>query len=496
MNAGLVPRRWRLRLVGRVSAPLLLASVLALVPAGSVTAGGQAKGVLPRSPLSGGVLMAQAIRSGAVKLPAARDAVVRSGSIGRPPLPDVQASAGNQPVNENPMAANPANGLQLATGGNDYNCTTIQGFYQSDDGGATWRQHCLPQVGAGGCGDPITGYDQTGKLWIGGIGNCSGFSGSIVVQSSTDNGLTWGPMQTAVPPFFAGGLADKPWLEVDNNAASPFAGSLYISVTQFESNLFDDQITVTYSRNGTTWTTVAVGPHNTYPAVSQFSDLAVGDDGTVYLTYMQCTANGPAGDCGNTIATFYFSKSTDGGVNWSAPAPMFTARLTPDIAGCFYGCVPTTSERTSDIPAIDVTDSGDLYVVSYNYTGTFMQTQVSKSTNGGSTWSAPAPVNPSLTADQFLPWLSVNPVTGNIGVDYLRRQGGQYRPFVAASNNGGAAWINRRITSATSRFSDDGFGGFFMGDYTGNIWVNDKLYVAWIDTRLGRGADFVGGWDF
>jgi hypothetical protein len=59
-----------------------------------------------------------------------------------------------------------------------------------------------------------------------------------------------------------------------------------------------------------------------FPTVDQFSDLAIGRDGTVYVSWMRCTANEPTGDCGGTTATSLLSKSTDGGNIWrSAGSP-------------------------------------------------------------------------------------------------------------------------------------------------------------------------------
>src|SRR5690348_18342614 len=44
---------------------------------------------------------------------------------------NVQASMGKKPVNEDPIAANPANAADLLTGGNDFNCTSLMGFFAS-----------------------------------------------------------------------------------------------------------------------------------------------------------------------------------------------------------------------------------------------------------------------------------------------------------------------------------------------------------------------------
>ena len=51
-----------------------------------------------------------------------------------------------------------------------------------------------------------------------------------------------------------------------------------------------------------------------------------------------------------------------------------------------------------------------------------------------------------------------------------------------------------QLTTTASNPNNDGFGGFFMGDYTGNSWDSKKsLYASWTDTTLGHGQDFIGG---
>jgi hypothetical protein len=221
---------------------------------------------------------------------------------------------------------------------------------------------------------------------------------------------------------------------------------------------------------------------------------------------MRCTANGPTGDCGGATATLLLSKSTDGGNTWTAPATIAQVNLAPDTCVAFYGCLPNTSERVSEIPVIDISNgpvhAGRLYAAFYNWTGTFMQVQVAASSDGGNTWGAAVPVAPaSDTHDQFFPWLSVNS-QGVVGVTWLDRRDDpnnvSYEAFATTSSSGGIAFTpNRQISTAPSNPSNDGFGGRFMGDYTGNAWVGKTLYASWSDTRMGSATqDEVGGFAF
>jgi hypothetical protein len=451
------------------------------------------------SPVSSSVLVAKAVHAGTIT-PATgsrQSAPVPNSTI----LANVRASTGTQPVNEVPITADPNNSSHLATGGNDYNCASIQGFHTSSDGGSTFSlHHCLGVLtGFQGEGDPVLAYDTSGNLYAGGIdANSSGLNGRIVFEKSADNGGTWSSPAVAVLPLFTGGLPDKPWMESDHGSASPRPGALYVSATQFDATTSIIAISVSHSYNGgSTWSTVQVTSTVTFPTVDQFTDLAVGNDGTVYLTWIRCFSAGPTGDCGGAPANLMFSKSTDGGVTWTAPTTMASGVvLAPDSCGAFYGCVPGTSERVSEIPVIDVDrTTGALYVAYYHYTGTNMQVRVIKSTDGGATWSAPKRVfGAANTHDQFFSWLSVSS-TGGVGVTLLMRTiGTNYVAKAAVSTNGGVTYKPKATTSTfKSNTLSDGFGGGFLGDYTGNIWAGTTLHQSWPDTRTGVSADETGG---
>ena len=275
----------------------------------------------------------------------------------------------------------------------------------------------------------------------------------------------------AVDPVFPTGLADKDWLAIDTKASSPFVNTLYISTTQFDSSAANSQIAVSHSSDsGNTWTTSVVDTAQKYPSVDQWSDLAIGKDGTVYVTWQRCTANGPARDCGGTMASMMFSKSTDGGNTWSAPVVIACANLRPDGCLCaFYGNLPKTAEPVSNIPVIGVDNStgphaGNLYVVMYTWTGKQMKIRVVTSTDGGTTWSKPGGVTaPTETHDQFFPWLSVSS-SGVVGVSWLDRRDDpanvSYAAFAAFAFKGNANFTQSRlISTAMSNPNNDGFGG-------------------------------------
>ena len=495
-------RSWRI--ITLFTVLITMASVLAVIAGGA----SRNSAALERLPYSGGMLMARAIAAGRVFLPAPRlsESPAQPAQVCSPApcvLPNIDAAeGGSNPVNEDPIAANPNNSSQWTTGGNDYNCGSLQGFFATSDNGTTFSRNCLGILsGKVGAGDPIIGYDSSNNLYVGGIDTNSSFTtGQIVIAQSTNGGVSFPAPHVAVSSTFSGGLTDKPWMEIDNNAGSPFQGSIYISLTDFSSSS-SSQITVSHSTDGgATFKTVKVGTAEVIPAVNQFTDLAVGKDGTVYLSFIDCPGTGTTGDCGGTSTKIMFSKSTDGGNTWSTPTVATTTTLAPDSCGAYYGCLPNTFERVSDIPAIAVDNSsgassGKLYIAFYNWTGTFMSVRVISSADGGTTWGAQRAVSPSVTHDQFFPWINVSS-NGLIGVTFLDRRNDpsnlKYQAFVAISKDG-STFRNIKLATVSSNPNNDGFGGGFMGDYTGNVWIGKSILASWMDTRSGVSQDEVGG---
>jgi hypothetical protein len=419
-------------------------------------------------------------------------------------LPNVDVSPGPKPVEETPVTVNPKNPQQLVALANDANCGLALGISTSDDGGTTWTPSCMGPVGTGASVDPIVGYDLQGNAYVGGIS--AGNTSAIVIRRSADNGKTWSPTYTVIGALL--GLADKPWLQVDTTPTSPYANSLYVSVSQnsYRNTLFE--ISVSHSNDeGKTWKTTVVGTEQVFPQVEELTDMAIGSDGTVYLSWLHCTfLSGPVSTCAGTPATYELSKSVDGGNTWSEPQAIFTTKLGPKTVGglCGYGCLPNTKESIANIPVIAIDNSngahkGNLYVAYGSWTGTFMRVLVATSVDGGATWSHQPVASSAETHDQFFPWVSVSP-SGIVGVSWLDRRNDpsniKYEAFAAFSRNGGKSFgENIQLSAALSDPANDGYNGDFMGDYTGNAWGgNNRFYVTYTDTTTGVGQDFVGGY--
>jgi hypothetical protein len=404
-------------------------------------------------------------------------------------------------VTDPAIAANPKNGQQLLLGSVDYNCGTVTsnvGEHLSADGGSTWtRVECMPGIeadkrGYDAVGEPSVGYDAKGNAYASGTyfdltGKGDNYHGLIAVQTSS-NGTIWG---TPVPALLQPGntLFYLSSMSVDANSSSPYAGAIYISGVFVSHYGSDTQVWVSHSNDrGSTWTQVSVDLVQKTPYEDGLTRTAVGKGGTIYVTWLTGDSN-PA-----SVVT---SKSSDGGNTWSSPQKIAEAEG-------HVGGLPNTYEPIDNYPSIAVDNSngpyaGNLYVIMYNWTGTYLRVQMVRSTDGGTTWSKPIyPVPDRYTHDQFFPAISVNK-DGLVGVSWLDRRNDpndiDYQAFAAISYDGGQTFgPNWQLTTAFSNPKVNGTGNNWMGDYTGNTWVDDKFIAAWMDSSNGVDMqEVVGG---
>ena len=415
-------------------------------------------------------------------------------------LPPLQASEGGSIVTDPTIAVDPLNQNELLLGSADFNCPEQSGvgFHLSTDGGSTWsRVLCMDaiqhnNIGYLACDEPYLGYDAKGTTYVSGD-YCGGTENEayelVGVQKSAD-GTHWS--KPAIALHKPG--VSTPYLihlSVDASPSSPWSGAVYVSgVMVWAQHNNHNQIWVSHSNDGgAIWNHAAVDRVQKSPSEDRLTRMAVAADGTVYVTWLRCSSTCSSGH-------ILFSKSTDGGNTWSSPAK---------IATVHDWDLPNTYERVYNYPSIAVDNSsgpysGNLYVAMYNWTGTYLKVQMTRSTDGGTTWSKPMRLAPeSDTHDQFFPAISVSG-DGKVGVSWLDRRNDpndiDYQAFGAISTDGGKSFgQNWQLTTAFSNPKVNGTGNNWMGDYTGNAWKSDNEFVAaWMDSSNGVDMqEVVGG---
>jgi uncharacterized repeat protein (TIGR03803 family) len=413
-------------------------------------------------------------------------------------LPPTQASEGGGMVTDSPIVTNPLNAKQLLLGSVDDNCNAL-GFHLSSDGGSTWKVTCMASIYGEQVWSPLdepqVGYDRKGAAYIAGLYFPSEGRGSFVAFQKSTDGTHWS--KPAVALLQPRGSPYEASMTVDTSPNSPRVNSVYISAVM-ASYPGMTQVLVSHSTDGgTTWTQAAVDPGQKYPARHDFTRMAVGKDGTVYIAWMQCPGFGPDSGCGAGMSQMMFSKSTDGGNTWSPPRLM--TKMTMPITWT----LPNANDvRVYNYPVIGVDNSngahaGNLYVAMYIWTGAYLRLQVIRSSDGGTTWSNPVPVAPATdTHDQFFPSLSVNDA-GQVGISWLDRRNDlaniDYQAFAAISIDGGRTFPNTQLTKAFSNPDQSGDPNW-MGDYTGNTWAGGDFIAAWMDSSNGTDMqEVIGG---
>jgi hypothetical protein len=215
---------------------------------------------------------------------------------------------------------------------------------------------------------------------------------------------------------------------------------------------------------------------------TQFSCPTVGPNGEIYVVW-------------NTYGsmTIRFDYSLDGGTTWHldhSVAP-FNDSYPPNPCGTW---------RVASYPVIgcDISNSprrGWIYVSWVDNSDGEPDVLFTRSTDAGSTWSAPVHVEDDNTSSwQWFHWMTVNPVTGDIGISWLDRRddpaGCQYRTYATISTDGGVTWApNFPVGEVLS----DPTTSTFLGDYDGNTFRNDGFYAGWVDLRNDDG-DAYAAW--
>lgn len=312
-----------------------------------------------------------------------------------------------------------------------------QGWYYSTNAGATWTgSDTLPTHSNLNrfMSDPAVVIDRNGNLFFNTLYYGNG-TGDVIVVRSTNNGVNWN--QVTIPN--SGIDEDKNHFAVDVNAGGPFEGNLYTAYTEFNASPGPIELSRS-TNGGAAFSSPISISGSIGAEFAQGVNLAVGPDGEVFATWSgydnfptsttrlgfnKSTTGGAnwqtaisAGNVadirgslnkgGNSIRVnsfpsmavdrsseprrgwiyivypaknpstpdIFMVRSTNGGVNWSAPV-----KVNQDNSG---------KDQWFSWASVDPA-SGDLYVVYYDSrnfpANDSAQVFISSSTDGGATFS-------------------------------------------------------------------------------------------------------------
>ena len=382
----------------------------------------------------------------------------------------MDAGGGTYASNETTMASVNSTPLEVVGAWNDWRDTpgTVRmGVGVSLNGGNTWVDFLLrPPLPyqASVEGDPMTCYDQrTGTLWVGAISFAG--NGGIFVARKNPGQATFG---LSIMACVDGG-ADKGWMAAGRTYNNPNQTAVYIAYNNG---------CLRSTNMGFSWSA----------PVSLGSGLGflprVGPNGELYIAYW---------DLGNGVR---LKRSLNGGTSFTTHN--IATRL--DVWDLYSGSRIPGDFRIPELTYLAVDpNNGTLYCVYFDTTsysgGNYnLDLYFCKSTNQGTSWTAPVIINTDSTppGDQFFPWIEVDQAGGLHIVTYDSRRTiqndnnvhGWFDAYYTCSLDGGATWSEYCLSPAPfdSYYSGSG-SGQFMGDYLGLGFGADRVYPSYASTQ-------------
>jgi len=357
----------------------------------------------------------------------------------------------------------------------------------SFDGGVTWSAHALPFSACAGEGaarggdylrtsDPWLSFGADGTVFASAISSAGGAftpgsRNAVLVSRSTDGGRTWSDPATLIldgDAFFN----DKETVTADP-ADARFTYAVWDRIAP------DGGGASYFTRStdgGTTWEAPRVIDDPGAGAQTIANLVRVLPEGT-----LACMLVRLVGDENRvTEAAIEVVRSRDRGATWSAPIRVAAMQA-------LGARDPATGRAIRDgsiLAQMAVAPDGSLAIAWQDgrFTGARDAIALTRSTDGGLTWSVPVRVNPDASATAFTPQVHVRP-DGTIGVGYyvLRtdRPEGLAIPadFRLAQSTDGTHWAESAVSAAFDMaLAPETTEGLFLGDYTG---------------LAGAGADFL-----
>lgn len=369
------------------------------------------------------------------------------------------------------------------------------GWATSTDGGSTWTHGFLPGITTfnGGTYDRVSdasvAYDPRHNVWlisslalVGANPNVSPTSPAVVVNRSTDGGLTW---SNPVQVNSAGGTAnqDKNWTVCDTTSTSPFYGHCY---TEWDDNGNGNLVQMSTSTDGgLTWSARQSTANNAKVIGGQ---PLVQPNGTVIVPIENAFES--------SLLAF---TSTNGGTSWNSTITVTAIHHHTDAG----------SLRSGSLPTAEIDGSGKVYVVwsdcRFERNCKANDLVMTTSTTGTS-WTAvvriPADAKGS-GVDHFIPGLAVDKTTSgssaHLGLAYYyypvsscTSSTCQLNVGFVSSTNGGTTWSapTQLAGPMTLTWLPTTTQGFMVGDYISTSFANGTAHPVIAVANAKSGSTF------
>ncbi|HYV36302.1 MAG TPA: sialidase family protein [Gemmataceae bacterium] len=356
--------------------------------------------------------------------------------------------------------------------------------YVTNDAGRTWKMVPRDNERKNQQGDDVITFTPDGvavHCFIAYVGIRTAkpkIANNGIITGTSRDGLTWNPHVpviehlNTVEPF-----EDKPWIKADMGPDSPHRGNLYVAWTRFDvygSKNAEHKTHIYFSRSKDAGKSFDM-PQRLSEKPGDARDHSGSVEGA-------CPAAGPKGEVYVVWAgpyNLFFTKSTDGGVNFGKNKV---------IADCPGWDFPIGGlGRANGMPSmgVDITqgkDRGTIYVCWGDARNGDPDVFLMTSRDGGETWSKPLRVNNDAKGnkkDQWFPWMAVDPVDGSLNIAYYDR-GAHKGTFtdvtLARSVDGGRTFVFHKANKEAYDLSKLGF----FGDYLGIDSYGGRVAVLWM----------------
>jgi len=380
---------------------------------------------------------------------------------------------------------------RFANGGGAVDC----GYSVSHDGGLIWTRALIPQLTMTSGGpyfratDPVVAINLINNVYLETLvaTDPQFINGAIVLSKSTDAGATFAAPVVAYRPGSNSVFPDKEWMAINTFPGTATGSRLLVTFSLF-SNINSDGAPImrVYSDNGgATWSSPAAISTETTLQGSQPLYLP---NGNCVVVYWNFGTNQQPGERLEAVI------STNGGQSFGPPRLITSAveYNEPSIrTGSFLPSA--AADRTTQ----------NIYVVYQALLRGNPRIAFTKSTNGGTNWSAPVAISDNPAGSGvFNPAVNVSADGRTVTVvfyDHRNNPGSNVLVdlYLAQSFDSGATWQpNIRLTSVSTDASLAPLtsAGYMLGDYLGVAQTTRPTVPAvpiWVDTRTGNPDPFV-----
>ncbi|MFZ1322713.1 MAG: T9SS type A sorting domain-containing protein [Ignavibacteria bacterium] len=352
-----------------------------------------------------------------------------------------------------------------------------QGSYTTTDGGITWfGTDLIPAFGSPS--DPGPCIDKDGVIII------TTLNPGMAASYSTNNGITWSPAVNITTQS-----SDKNFAASDDAPSSSFYGRSYCVWSNFASG--SPPIVISYTTNsGVSWSSVNQINTSVAGHYSQGCDIAIGPTGEVYVCWAAPNSASPfiedfAG----------FAKSVNGSANWTVTDNAYDMNGIRSSSyngwGVRVNSFPRIGVDRSGGPRngwIYIVASD----VNLAPAGSDADVVIHRSSDGGVTWSSGVRVNQDPLNNgkvQFFPAIRVDE-SGGVNVVYYDNRnypsvGDSCQVYVSRSLDGGTTWTDMLVSDHSWKVKGEAGLGNYMGDYIGITSGSGKLWPFWFDDKSG-----------